>query len=755
MTNDSPGSQGARENGDERPEEASSPDGHASQANAVPHTMLASFIRIARHHGVDLSLPTLLQRFAVRENEISDSLLLRIGKEHGFRIQEKTLQWQELVNAGDVWPALARLKDGRGIIVSGIAPVSETEFRVAWIDPANPGAGFLLFSEEEWFANTGGTFFLIKRLYALDDESQPFGLRWFLPEILRQKGVFRDVAVSAMFLNLFALASPFFFQILVDKVLMHKAEATLHALVAGMLLVVLFDSVLTWLKNYMLLHATTKIDLRLSKRTFSHLLSLPITFFDNSSAGVLLKHMQQTERIRGFLTGSLFMTMLELTVLLVLIPIMFFYSVFLTFLVLTFTFLVALVFLIVMIPYRRGLTRLYGAEAERQSLLVETMHGMSTVKSMAMEPLLNRDWGARSAKTTILQFQVGKLSMSAGTITGGLNKLMQLALPWAGVALVFDGTLSVGALIAFNMLASRVTSPLVQLVSLINEYQQVGLSLRMLANIMNSPPERPAQARGLTPRIQGRIELEGVSFRYGPHGEYALRDISLDVAPGEVIGIVGRSGSGKSTLTRLVQGLYTVQQGIIRIDGFDQRELDLAHLRANIGVVLQESFMFRGTVRQNIGLARSGASFEEIVLAARLAGADEFIQRLPQGYDTELAENAANLSGGQRQRLAIARALLTKPPILILDEATSALDAESESIVQENLHHIARGRTLFIVSHRLAMISGADRILVMDKGQIVSQGRHEELHGRCPIYTEFWSRQHRHLRDGAGQGAAS
>jgi ATP-binding cassette subfamily B protein len=738
-----------KDNSDSQPQKHSAPD------NVVPHTVLAAFIRIARHHGADLSLPALLQRFAVREAEVSDTLLLRIGKEHGFRIQEKTLQWRDLAEAGAIWPALARLKDGRGIIVSGVAPVSETEFRIAYVDPARPEAGFLMLTEEEWLENTGGTLFLIKRLYALDDESQPFGLRWFLPEILRQKGVFRDVAVSAMFLNLFALASPFFFQILVDKVLMHKAEATLQALVAGMLLVVLFDCVLSWLKSYMLLHATTKIDLRLSKRTFSHLLSLPITFFDNSSAGVLLKHMQQTERIRGFLTGSLFMTLLELTVLIVLIPIMFFYSVFLTLLVLAFTFLVALVFLIVMTPYRHGLMRLYGAEAERQSLLVETMHGMSTVKSMAMEPLLNRDWGARSAKTTLLQFQVGKISMSAGAVTGGLNKLMQLALPWAGVALVFEGELTVGALIAFNMLASRVTSPLVQLVSLINEYQQVGLSLRMLANIMNSPPERPAQARGLTPRIRGGIELEGVSFRYGQHGEYALRDISLGVAPGEVIGIVGRSGSGKSTLTRLVQGLYTVQQGIIRVDGFDQRELDLAHLRANIGVVLQESFMFRGTVRQNIGLARPGASFEDIVTAARLSGADEFIQRLPQGYDTELAENAANLSGGQRQRLAIARALLTQPRILILDEATSALDAESEAIVQDNLRHIANGRTLLIVSHRLSMISGADRILVMDKGRIVSQGRHGDLHGRCAIYTDFWARQHRHLDNGAGPEASS
>ena len=713
--------------------------------NALRHTLLASFIRVARHHGVDLSLPTLVRKYALQEPEVSNILLMRMGKECGFRIAEKQISWDALFTAGQIWPALARLKNGRGVIVSGLENTDQGK-RLAYIDPTSQSGGFLWANQEEWDEIFSGTYLLVKREYRMDDENQPFGLRWFLPEIIRQKQIFRDVGVSAMVLNLFALASPFFFQILVDKVLVHKADSTLYALVGGMLLVVLFESVLSWLKSYMLLHATTKIDLRLSKRTFSHLLSLPVTFFESGSAGVLLKHMQQTEKIRGFLTGSLFMTLLEVTVLVILIPIMLFYSVWLTLLVLFFTALIAAVFLIIMRPYRNGLMRLYGAEAERQALLVESLHGMTTIKSMALEPLLNRDWGGRSAKTTMLQFQVGKLGMSARTITNGFNRLMQVALPWAGVSLVFDGSISVGALIAFNMLASRVSTPLVQLVSLINEYQQIGLSLRMLASIMDSPPERSLQTRGLSPVIKGQIELEGLSFRYGQHGEYALQDINLTIQPGDVIGLVGRSGSGKSTLTRLVQGLYSIQQGIIRVDGHDQRELDLAHLRSNIGVVLQESFMFRGSVRQNIALARPGATFEDIIKAARLAGAEEFIQRLPQGYDTDLAENASNLSGGQRQRLAIARALLTQPRILILDEATSALDAESESIVQENLADISKGRTLLIVSHRLAMLRRANRIIVMDKGRIIADGPHESLLNSCSLYRDLWEKQHNHLQ---------
>lgn len=719
-----------------------------AEKTEVKHTILATFIRLARHHGVDFALPTLIQRYAIREDEVSGTLLMRIGQENGFLVKPKTASWSELTGAS-FYPALGLLKDGRGVILSGIDGSGDSA-HLAYVDPVQFQKGFQYVDREEWERQFQPDLFMVRRKYSLDDENQPFGLRWFVPEILKQKSIFRDVAVSAMMLNVFALASPFFFQILVDKVLMHKSDSTLHALVGGMLLVVLFECLLSWLKGYMLLHATTKIDLRLTKRTFSHLMALPLQFFDASSAGVLLKHMQQTERIRGFLTGSLFMTLLECTVLVVLIPIMLFYSVWLTLLVIGFTLLIAFVFLVVMPPYRRGLQKLYGAEAERQALLVESIHGMGTVKAMALEPLLNRDWSARSAKTTIMQFSVGKLGMTAKTITAGFSRLMQVALPWMGVSLVFDGSLSVGALIAFNMLAGRVSSPLVQLVSLINEYQQISLSLRMLANIMDVPPERSLQARGLTPPIHGKIELDSVSFRYGPQSDYALRDVSVSINPGDVIGIAGKSGSGKSTLTRLVQGVYQSQQGIVRIDGFDQRELDLAHLRSNIGVVLQENFMFKGSVRSNISLARPGARFEDVVAASRLAGADEFIQRMPQGYDTELAENGSNLSGGQRQRLAIARALLTQPRILILDEATSALDAESESIVQENLKFIARGRTLLIVSHRLTMLSQASRILVMDKGRIVSEGSHDDLIQSCEIYTDLWNRQHRHLK---GKGA--
>lgn len=512
-----------------------------------------------------------------------------------------------------------------------------------------------------------------------------------------------------------------------------------------MLGVIIFETVFNYIKQFMLLHATKKIDLNLARTTFGHLMSLPIDFFEKSSSGVLVKHMQQTEKIRGFLTGKLFMTVLEATVLVVLVPVLLMYSFQLSLLVYGFSSLIAAIIFFSLRPFRAKLRELYNAEGERQAHLVEAIHGMFTVKSLALEPIQRKDWDDRSAWAIGMQFDVGKLLAVIRMLTGFLEKAMLLGILWFGVSLVFDGHLTVGALIAFNMLAGRVTGPLVGIVSLINEYQEIGLSIDMLGQIMNRPPERMGDARGLVTPIKGQVALERVTFRYAPNLAPAVLEASIIIPQGSRLGIVGRSGSGKSTLTRLIQGMYPVQEGLLTIDGSDVREFDLPHLRRNIGVVLQESFLFRGTVRQNIAVTSPGASFEQIVAVARLAGADEFIQRLPQGYDTVLAEGAANLSGGQKQRLAIARTLLLQPRILILDEATSALDAESEAIVQSSLGGIAKGRTTIIISHRLSMIVGCDQILVMDQGRIIDAGSHTQLLGRCPLYQDLWSKQHQHI----------
>ena len=378
-------------------------------------------------------------------------------------------------------------------------------------------------------------------------------------------------------------------------------------------------------------------------------------------------------------------------------------------------------------------------------MLVETIQGMRTVKSLAVEPQRRRDWEARSARAVDMHFRVGKISMTAHTAMTLLEKLMSVSIIAIGAYAVFDQSLSVGSLIAFQMLSGRVVSPLVQIVSLVNEYQETALSVRMLGEIMNRPVEGLRESGGLEPPVQGRIEFEGVNFRYAPTSPPALDNLTFTIPAGKVVGVVGRSGSGKSTLTRLIQGLYPVQEGVIRMDGIDIREINLAYLRRNIGVVLQDNFLFRGSVRENLSVTKPGAGFDEIVAAAQMAGADEFIERLPQGYDTLLEENGANLSGGQKQRLAIARALLPKPRILILDEAASALDPESEAIFLSNLGKLVVGRTVIMVSHRMTTLTRADAIMVMNRGQIVDAGRHDELIKRCQIYAHLWQQQTQYL----------
>jgi ATP-binding cassette subfamily B protein len=455
--------------------------------------------------------------------------------------------------------------------------------------------------------------------------------------------------------------------------------------------------------------------------------------------------MQQASRIREFLTGRLFLTALDALSLLVFLPVLAFYSLKLTCLVLAFTFLSGLVVALLIGPFRRRLFSLYQAEGERQALLVETVHGMRTVKSLAMEPLQGRIWDDRCAQSVSTRFGVEKISAAAQSVTGLLEKLMTLGIIGLGALDVFSGELTIGALVAFNMLAGRVSGPLLQMVTMVHEYQEVALSVKMLGEVMNQQQERGGKRDGLRPNLSGSIEFENVSFRYGADGAPALDNVSFKIPAGTVFGIAGRSGSGKTTLTRLISGLYPVQQGLLRVDGFDSREIDLVHLRKNIGIVLQDNFLFRGSVRDNIACVKRDATFEEIAHAAQLAGADEFIERLPRGFDTMLEENAENLSGGQKQRLAIARALITNPRLLILDEATSSLDSESEMIVRRNLRRIADGRTVIIVSHRLSMLADANAILVIDRGQIVDLDHHDKLLAQCTTYRHLWTQQMRQI----------
>lgn len=703
-----------------------------------PNTALNCFIAVARHHGIDLTVERLAHDHAIGDAEPPTSKLLRIAEGCGFKAQTAVLDWNSLAaQPPAVFPLLLRLHNGNTVVAIGFSPNS-SELLIADPIADRPGA-IPLTRESIETAWTGETIFL-KRVYRVSDENQPFGIRWFIPEILRQRSLFRDVVIAALTLNVIALALPIFFQLVIDKVLTHQSYSTLYVLAFGAALCIAFEAMFGYLRQYLLLYATTKIDLRLATRVFAHLVSLPVVFFEKTLAGVLTQHMQQNRRIREFLTGRLLITLLDLSALVVFIPVLFLYSVKLTIILLLFCTAIALVIVVLIGPFRRRLLLLYQAEAQRQGLLVETIHGMATVKSMALEPLRRKEWENRVAQATGMHFRVGQISAAAQAATQLLDKLMLITIIAVGARDVFANVISVGALVAFQMLSSRVSGPLVQAVSLIHEYQETLLSVRMLGEVMNRPVEPNLGTRGLRPQIRGEVAFENVIFSYGP-GQRAIDGVSFTIPAGSVVGIVGRSGSGKTTLARLVQGLYPIQEGMVRFDGLNVRDIDVVHLRRSIGVVLQETFLFHGTVRENIAMTKSDATFEEVLTAARMAGADEFIDQLPQGIDTMLEEGGANLSGGQKQRLAIARALLPQPRILIFDEATSSLDPESETIVRRNLATIARGRTLLMITHRLSALIKADTIFVMNHGRIVAAGPHHELIQQPGLYQNLWQQQ--------------
>jgi ATP-binding cassette subfamily B protein len=670
--------------------------------------------------------------------------LLRMAKDAGLRARHVNLTWQSLFQLGEACPVLAELENGNWVVIAGVVADGEGG-KIRVLDPLADRPEFILLGEEQFSKRWLGSVVLLKRNYRLSDDDQPFGFRWFIPEIIRQRSFFRDVALAAFVLYGLGLTTPIFFQLVIDKVLVHQSYATLTVLTVGIAIALIFDATFSFLRRYLLLYATNRIDIRIATRTFRHLLNLPIALFEQASAGVLVKHMQQTGRIREFLTGRLFLTLLDGLSLLVFVPILLLYSVKLTLVVLGFAALVGLVVMMLVGPFQRRLQALYQAEGDRQALLVETVHGMRTVKSLALEPRQRKVWDDYSAQSISVRFRVEKISTAAQAMTGLLEKLMSVAIIGLGALDVFTGTMTIGALVAFNMLAGRVSGPLVQIVTMVHEYQEVALSVRMLGEIMNQRPEQAGRGRGIRPHLRGRIEFDKVTFRYGPDGSPALDNVSFVVPAGSVFGVVGKSGSGKTTITRLIQGLYQSQQGLVRIDGYDSREIDLVHLRTSIGVVLQDNFLFRGTVRENIAAARPDASIEEIMEVARIAGAEEFIERLPRGFDTMLEENAANLSGGQKQRLAIARALVTDPKLLILDEATSALDPDSEAIIRTNLNQIAAGRTVIIVSHRLSTLVDADAILVVERGKVADIGRHDQLVSRCMTYRHLWAQQMRQV----------
>jgi subfamily B ATP-binding cassette protein HlyB/CyaB len=562
----------------------------------------------------------------------------------------------------------------------------------------------------------------------LTDLSRRFDVTWFLGAIRKYKRQLADVVVASFFLQLFGLISPLFFQVVIDKVLVHRSFDTLDVLVIGLVTISIFESILAVLRTYLFAHTTNRIDVELGARLFRHLLALPIGYFQARRVGDSVARVRELENIRNFLTSSALTLVIDLLFTVVFLAVMFLYSPLLSFVVLgAFPFYIAISAGATPL-FRMRLDEKFRRGAENQAFLVESVSGVETLKSMALEPQMQRRWEEQLAGYVSASFRVLRLGNTASNCVQLVSKLVTAAVLYFGAKLVIDGTLTVGELVAFNILAGRVSAPVLRIAQVWQDFHQARLSVARLGDILNTTPEPTFNsARAVLPAIRGQIAFEHVSFRYRIDGSEILHDVTFNVAPGQMIGIVGPSGSGKSTLTKLMQRLYVPESGRVLIDGIDLAMVDTSWLRRQIGVVLQDNVLFNRSVRDNIALADPALPIERVIEAAKLAGAHDFILELPEGYDTMVGERGDSLSGGQRQRIAIARALITDPRILILDEATSALDYESERVIQENMAGIARGRTVIVVAHRLSAVRRTDRIITIDRGRLTEDGTHDEL----------------------------
>jgi ATP-binding cassette, subfamily B, bacterial HlyB/CyaB len=652
-------------------------------------------------------------------DQIGASEMLRCAKDLGLKARAYRTDWSRL--ARTPLPAIAVLRDG-GFLV--IAKAAEDKVLVQSSEALRP----VLMTRDELLAIWGGGLILMTRRTGLSDITRRFDITWFLAAIHKYRHLLGEVLAASFFLQLFALVSPLFFQVVIDKVLVHRALGTLDVLVVGLLTVSVFETVLGILRTYLFAHTANRIDVELGARLFHHLLALPMAYFQARRVGDSVARVRELENIRNFLTSSAVTLVIDLLFTFVFLAVMFFYSPLLTWIVLgSFPFYIAISAGATPL-FRRRLDEKFRRGAENQAFLVESVTGIETLKAMAVEPQMQRRWEEQLAGYVAASFRVLSLGNTASQTVQLVSKIVTASLLYFGARLVIEGSLSVGELVAFNILAGRVSAPVLRLAQMWQDFHQARLSVLRLGDILNTTAEPTyAAGRARLPAIRGTITFDHVSFRYRIDGQEILHDVSFDVPAGQVVGIVGPSGSGKSTFAKLVQRLYVPESGRVLVDGMDLAVADPAWLRRQIGVVLQENVLFNRSVRENIALADPAMPMERIIAAARLAGAHEFILELTEGYDTVVGERGSTLSGGQRQRIAIARALIADPRILILDEATSALDYESERIIQQNMKQIAKGRTVLVIAHRLSTVRATDRIVTLERGRLVEDGTHDVL----------------------------
>ncbi len=700
---------------------------------------LASLALIARLHHIDTDLGQLMHRFVGDGGRASTTDILKAA--HSIGLKARAVQVAPGLLDPRILPALACGPEGDYFVIASAVTLENkcVRFLIQRPQHAKPET----VDDTALSASIAGRVILLApRGLHSSRERDPFNLRWFLPALLKYRNLFAEVLIASLFLQLFALVTPLFFQVVMDKVLVHRGFTTLNVLAIGFVAVVFFEAIVGGMRNYLLSHTSNRIDVELGARLFGHLAKLPMAYFSSRQVGQTVARVRELDTLRNFITGAALTLLVDLSFTFIFIAVLWYYSPTLTWIVLGSLPCYVLLSMIITPVLRHRLDQKFRFGAANQAFLTESVTGIETVKAQALEPQMQRRWEDQLSRYVTASFRAQNLNNVANQIATFINRVTTLLIIWWGAHLVIASALTVGQLVAFNMIAGRVSSPILKLVQLWQDFQQAGISMTRLGDILNTPREPGLDSRRSVPGdLEGDIRFERVRFRYRSDGPLVLDDLSLTISAGMVVGCVGRSGSGKSTLAKLIQRLHIPEAGRVLVDGTDLAMIDTSWLRRNVGLVQQDSFLFNCSVRENIALSNAGLPFEQVVQSARTAGAHDFILGLPEGYDTLIEEQGANLSGGQRQRIAIARALITNPRILILDEATSALDYESERIVQDNMGAISRDRTVIVIAHRLSTVRHCDVILVLDEGRIVERGSHEALLNTNGHYAMLYGHQ--------------
>lgn len=707
-----------------------SPTGNASGGQENPNSAYLCFLTVVKFLGLQMP-PEIAQKLQTGGDLYSE--IIASAKKMKLKVVAGKLPARKLIDTGV--PIIAKRKDGNFLLLLG-------KNKGSWF-VADPAAGKPFNIEEEKLCELlSGNFIIIgkKRFSPGNDANKKFGFKWFIPSILKFKKQFICVLIAVFVIQILGILTPLMTQVVVDKVLSHRAVNTLYTIAVGIFIVYIYELILNICKNYLFVHTTNRVDVILSARLFRHLFALPLKYFESRRAGETIARVRELDQIRTFLTGTPLSSVIDVFFIVVYIVVLFLYNVSLTFVVIAALPLFAILSLIVTPMFRRRLDRKFETGAEAQSFLVEAVNGIQTVKSFSLEPTFEEKWGDLQSDYVKAGYKTSIIAQTSSSVATFIQHVSDLLVLVLGAKLVLDGSLTIGQLVAFRMLSGQVSGPVLRLVQLWQEYQQASLSVRRIGDIFNSPVERQGeQSLREMPNIEGRISFDNVRFRYRADASDVLHGISFEIPRNRVVGLVGRSGSGKSTISKLVQRLYIPQSGRISIDGTDVSLMDPVRLRRQIGVVLQENFMFNGTVAENIAIHCPNTPLEKIVETAKTAGAHDFIMELEQGYNTIIGEKGVSLSGGQKQRIAIARAIINDPRILIFDEATSALDYESESIIQSNLRQICKNRTVLIIAHRLSTLASADEIMVIDKGQLIQRGTHGQLMRQEGLYADLYN----------------